>query len=414
MGESGKKAETTSTHLLEDVRHIHHNLQFCGEPRNAILSVSDTLLTYILSLLKNNPIHAPRVTIDKWSELLSILGPHWVLPLLYRHVGRLPDDFSPPKTIIDRMRTIFHWSRIRCFHMERQLGEIVAAFNDEGVRVLVLKGPALGRRVYPDPALRPSRDLDLLVMPDDMVKSREILEDLGYRCEARLFDAEDNLYVDEAFSHIDNPRHYRGIELHWRLHKYLGIRQEVRTEELFQRAIKIETDTFAFEALDPVDAFIHTAINNAYGHDDCMRLIWAHDVKMLASKLVVPHDWELLQKRCVQWRARLAVELSIGMARSWMDLSLPDGFDRFTQWPQPTETEADGWARLISRKHRLLSTIKLRMPLSSGPMEKTRLLARLVFPIRDKVCSDFPPPHKLLFPLSYVRRWWDWVEKMRP
>ncbi|MCP4575687.1 MAG: nucleotidyltransferase family protein [Deltaproteobacteria bacterium] len=413
MGESSQKTETISTRLLEDVRHLHPKLQFCGEPKNAILNVSDALLTYVLSLLKNDPIPAPRVTLEKWSELLSILDPHWVLPLLFRHAGKLPDDFGPPKTILDRMRTSFRWSRTRCFRIEKQLGEIVAAFNDEHVRVLVLKGPALGRRVYPDPALRPASDLDLLVRPDDMVQSRTILEDLGYKCIARLFDAEEILYIDETFLHIDNPRNYRAIELHWRLHKYLGITQEVRTEELFRRAIKIETDAFAFEVLDPVDAFIHTAINNAYSHDDCMRLIWAYDVKMLASKLVVPHDWELLQKRCVRWRARRAVELSISMARSWLDLNVPNGFDRFTQWPQPSEIEADGWARLISRKHRLLSTITLRMPPSSGLMEKVRLLARLVFPLRDKVCSDFPPPHDLLFPLSYVRRWWDWVLKRR-
>lgn len=408
-----KIQKTTSTRLLDEVRHLHPNLKFCGEPRNAILSVSNDLLSYVLSLLKDDPIHAPRESIAEWSELLSILRSHWILPLLYWYVGRLPDEFRPPKPIVDRMRTAFQWSRTRCFHLERQLREIMAAFNDEGVSILVLKGPALGGTVYPDPALRPASDLDLLVLPDQMVRSRAILENLGYKCEAKLFDAEETLYKNEKFVHLDNSRNYRATELHWQLHTFLGIRQEAQTEELFDRAIKVESSSLTFEALNPIDALIHTAINNAYGHDDAMRLIWIYDIKMLALRLAAPDDWKLLQERCVAWRARLAVELSFEMAKAWLGLQLPRGFADFSKWPQPTDIEVDGWSRVISRHHRLLSMIRLRMPPCSGAMEKARLFARLVFPLRDKVCRDFPPPHDLLFPLSYVRRWLHWVKKLR-
>ena len=413
MKKSYTEPQSAATSLLNDIRHLHPNLQFCGDPPNAILSVSNPLLNYVLSLLKDDPIHAPRVSMEEWSELFFILRSHWVSSLLYWHLGRLRDEFRPPESIVDRMRASFQWSRTRCFHMEKQLREIVAAFNDEGVRILVLKGPALGRTAYSDPALRPSSDLDLLVRPDDMVQSCAILEDLGYKCEARLFDADETLYKDEKFVHLDNPRNYRAIELHWQLHTFLGISQEARTEELFHRAIKVETDSFSFEALDPVDSLIHTAINNAFGHDNGMRLIWIYDIKILALKLAVPDDWELLQKRCVEWRARLAVELSIEMARAWLGLRLPQGFDDFTKWPQPTDSEVNGWSKLISRHHRFLDLLSLRIPPSSGVVEKARLFIRLVFPPRDKVCRDFPPPHDLLFPLSYVLRWLHWVKKLR-
>lgn len=414
MEKTHTQPQTTATRLLDEVRHLHPNLQFCGEPRNAILSVSDDLLSYVLSLLKDDDaIHMPQVSITEWKELLHILKAHWILPLLYWKAGRLPDEFRPPTTILDSMRVAFQWSRIRCFHMENQLQKIVAAFNDEGIRILVLKGPALGRMVYPDPALRPASDLDLLILPDQMVRSRAILEDMGYKCDARLFDAEKTLYKDEKFVYLDNPRDYRAIDLHWQLHTFLGIRQKAQTEELFDRAIKVESSSLTFEALNPIDALIHTAINNAFGHDDAMRLIWIYDIKMLALRLAVPDDWQLLQKRCVAWRARRAVEFSIKMAQAWLGLSLPWGFADFSAWPQPTDIEVDGWSKIISRHHRLLSMIRLRMPLCSGALERVRFFARLVFPLRDKVCRDFPPSHDFLFPVSYIRRWWHWVEKLR-
>ena len=408
-----EEPSTATINLLDKVRHIHPNLQFCGEPRNAILNISDELLHYILALIKGVPLSAPKVSANEWEELFHILRSHWVLPLLYWQVRRLSGEFLPPKPFLKNLRASFQRSRMRCFDMEKQLREIVGAFNDEGVRVLVLKGPAYGRTIYDDPVLRPASDLDLLVKPDDMEQSRAILEGLGYRCKARIFDAEkETLYKDEKLVHRGNPRHYRAIELHWRLHNFLGISQEAQTEELFRRAIKVETDSLSFEVLDSVDAFIHTAINNAYGHDDAMRLIWAYDIKMLALSLAVPSDWEKLQKRSVAWSARLAVELSIEMARAWLDLQLPKGFNDFSKWPKPTDSEVDGWRKLISRNNRFLTLLSLRMPPSSGAVEKARLFARLVFPLRDKVCMDYPPPHPLLFPLSYVYRWWHWVKKL--
>ncbi len=120
------------THPLNNALHLLPNLKFCGEPRNAILAVSDDLLNYVLSILKQDPIVSPQVSMTKWSNLLSILNSQWILPLLYWHVANLPDEFRPPGPVLDRMRTSFQWSRSRCFQLEKQLEDILSAFTDEG------------------------------------------------------------------------------------------------------------------------------------------------------------------------------------------------------------------------------------------------------------------------------------------
>jgi len=413
MEKQQKKGVTTSDRLLAEIRHLHPGLSFCGEPKNEILKVSDGLLNYVLSLLRNDPIQPPQVSMAQWRELLHILKSHWIIPLLYWHAGRLPDEFRPPVPVLDQMRAAFQWSRVRCLHMERQLREIATAFKAEGVRVLVLKGPAYGRTVYPDPALRPGSDLDLLVLPVHMRRSEAILGALGYQCEAGLFDVSEALYKEEEFVHVENPRDYLTIELHWRLHKLMGIRQDAGPEDLFFRAKTVASPSLAFEALDPVDALIHTAINNAFGHDEGMRLIWVYDVAVLSGSLTLPDQWKLLQERCVAWRARLAVELSLTMAREWLGLSLPPGFQDFSTWPRPTEIEAEAWEKVVHRHRDLPTLFKLRLPPCSGPVEKARLLFRLFFPPLDKVRKDFPNRKGFLVPLSYARRWWHWVEKLR-
>ena len=399
--------------LMEKSRRLHPLIQFCGDPPDAIFDLPEDLLRYILSILRNDPIAPPEISIGQWSQLLSVLAPHGIIPLLYQLLKKLPKQKRVPPEIMDKLRYAFLMHTGRALREEKQMQEIVAAFGRAHVRIIALKGFALARMVYPGPGTRPGSDLDLLVAPDQMARARAIFEDIGYDGGAELFDAESGLYKDEYFVHKQKQQFYKKIELHWRLHSFLGISQEAEIRELFDRAVTVKSDNVTFEALDIVDAIIHRAINNAFGHDEHMRLIWLYDMVLLAKKLDGPAGWHRLRQRCVEWRARLAVELSFEMARSWLGFELPTGFDDFATWPCPTKIERIGWARLISRHHNPFTTLKLRMPPASGFMERARFFARLVFPLRDKVCHDFPPPNERLFFVSYALRWLYWVRKLQ-
>jgi hypothetical protein len=164
------------------MQDIHPGLRLSGPCGKSLLDVSEDLLVYVGSVLKNESPLAPAAAIDQWLALLDVLKSHWIIPLLYRQIGCLPKVLQPPESAIDEMRKTFLLSRVRTLHMAKQLREIIDAFQDKDVRVLVLRGPGLAWSVYPDPALRPSCDLDLLVLPEHAVQARGILESLGYKC----------------------------------------------------------------------------------------------------------------------------------------------------------------------------------------------------------------------------------------
>ncbi|HEA70060.1 MAG TPA: hypothetical protein ENI07_25095 [Desulfobacterales bacterium] len=395
---------------LHEIYQLYPNLKFCGEPRNAILGISDDLLNYVLSILKADPILTPGVPITKWSELLSILNSHWILPLLYWHVARLPDEFRPPGPVLDRMRKAFQWSRSRCFQLETQLEEILSAFTDKGIRVLVMKGPAIGKMVYPDPALRPASDLDLLVLPDQVTRSRTILGDLGYQCLGKRFEVSRDFYNDEIFVNQKNQKHNRQVELHWDLHRFSGIERDGGVADLVDRAAEVNAELFAFEALDPIDALIHRAVSNAFDKGTHMRMIWVYDVKLLAEHLATPDDWRALQERSVAWRARLAVEHSLNMAQAWAGLELPDGFEEFSTWPEPTETEVKAWSKITEKQPGLSGLLGLHMDNASSRLDKIRYYFHLLFPSPNYIRSSYPPAKEWLLPISYVRRWWRWIK----
>jgi len=98
---------------------------------------------------------------------------------------------------MEKMDYAFLMQTVRAVREERQVRDIVAAFEEEGVRILALKGFALARMVYPDPATRPGADLDLLALPEQMPLARTILENIGYDCAVKMFDTQEKLYKDE-------------------------------------------------------------------------------------------------------------------------------------------------------------------------------------------------------------------------
>ena len=58
--------------------------------------------------------------------------------------------------------------------------EVLEAMAGARIRAILLKGPATAR-LYRDPALRPSQDVDLLVEPSQAGAAAQVLESLGFR-----------------------------------------------------------------------------------------------------------------------------------------------------------------------------------------------------------------------------------------
>jgi hypothetical protein len=393
---------------------IHPNMKLCGTTERSLHDLSDELLTYVKSVLQDESPLAPAASLDEWSKLLVFLRANWMIPFFYRRIGSLSQEFRPPEPITDEMRQDFLVSVVRSIHMERQLQEIIETFRERDVRVLVLRGPALAFSLYADPAMRTSSDLDLLVMPKNVVQARGILESLGYTCMAKRFEVARDFFREECFIHQENPGNKFPVDLHWihwELHPFFKGSDEVDIEDLFQRAWKIETPTLTFETLHPVDYLIHSPIHLVMIHKNEMRLSWIYDTALLAQHLEVPEDWEILQERCVAWKARLPLEHCLTLAQVWAGLELPEGFDDFSTWPQPTEDESAVWADAM---HHHWVTILLKRSLANPTLLLKRIpsLLSLLFPPPDIVRLCYPTSSNWLLPVSYVRRWFRWIDDL--
>lgn len=382
-------------------------IRFCGDSATRRFDTGPEA-AYLAGILRGTPNACPSATPTRWFQALDLLSAHWIKPLLYWHIRRLPPESAPPEAVVHHLKHAFQVSVGACLQMERQLGEILETFRGHGLPMMVLKGPALARTVYPHPATRPSSDLDLLVRPDHVRTARKLLVGLGYRCLAKRFDLARDFYKDEIFLKNHGTKDHRQVELHWALHKFGGV-TSIDVEPYFEHAMEVSSPPLAFLSMDTVDALIHRAMNNSYYKSREMRFIWLADTLYLCREIDRLSQWHELQHRSVRYHARLAVEWNLRETKQRLGLEIPAEYADFLSWPSASTRELSAWPRLLSKQGSLLNRIGLHLSADLPLPRLIRYLLHFLFPSPHHLRRPYGPSPDHTLPIIYFRRLLRWV-----
>ncbi|MBT7067033.1 MAG: nucleotidyltransferase family protein [Verrucomicrobia bacterium] len=116
---------------------------------------------------------------SEWDALPAMAEQHGIAPLLYTHLAAA--GIPVPATTMLALKGLALRHRSANAIRFAELQRILTALHAAQIPVLLLKGAALAHVVYPDPALRPMRDIDLLIHPDVAVEAQSTLASLGYK-----------------------------------------------------------------------------------------------------------------------------------------------------------------------------------------------------------------------------------------
>lgn len=122
-------------------------------------------------------VHAAE-QVTTWDALPTQAQMHGLAPLAYRHLRAA--NVTLPRTVQRDLNALAIQSRLASQTNLKVLGEIVREYQAAGIRVLMLKGAALNYLLYPEPGLRPMRDLDLLVSRADLERAQLLLGEMGF------------------------------------------------------------------------------------------------------------------------------------------------------------------------------------------------------------------------------------------
>lgn len=114
-----------------------------------------------------------------WKSVIFLAQQHKVIFQVYNALKHgYPAE--PPRDVMLQLKKDAAVYSIHTKLISDAMFEIIPALRQKGIRVMVLKGPALSLLLYNKPDERQYRDLDLYIERDDFIRSIPIIKSLGY------------------------------------------------------------------------------------------------------------------------------------------------------------------------------------------------------------------------------------------
>ncbi len=308
-------------------------------PRDAITSPSQTL------------------KLEAWTALLGRAREQGVTSLLYSALE--VQNLAVPSTILETLQEQHRRSVLATASIYYELASLLETFNRLSIPIVVMKGAALAKWLYPDSALRPFGDLDLLLYPDDIPRAADVLRAQNYVSGKELAAGfRDSYYSEMAFTRTIPPR--IGVDVHWNLFVPLYYRRAMDLDWFWQR-----TEFFAFHSLglnqralvfNPTAQLVHLAVHASLNHQHAPRLIWLYDLALLLYR----------KQTEIDFAAAAAYAHASQLARSI--------FDILTQMQETWHTRLASEQLELFRPHAMGLRQRIAFALTAAPRNEARVL----------------------------------------
>lgn len=254
------------------------------------LSIEQQILFAVCSIAGSDRRREAEALLEEpfsWELLVQLSDRHRMLPFLYKNLKADFGRIAIPSVLKDKYLV----QTQQTLKMAAESVRISTLLTNHGIQNIILKGPFLGQQLYGDLALRPSRDIDILVLSSSIEEFHTIFSSVGYR----LINADFELSPKQKayyFKH-KNQLAYRHpetgviVELHWRLFSQKSL-FPVSIDKVFAEREEVVVAGKTISVLSKEHSFeflcLHGAIHQWF------RLRWLRDI----SQLVESRDFNLM------------------------------------------------------------------------------------------------------------------------
>ena len=247
------------------------------------LGVEQRLLLSVCSLEGSDGRHEAKELIEKpfsWAQLVALSERHRMLPLLYKNLKGDFEGFSIPPSFKEK----YSIQTQQTLRLATEAVRISSILNNERIPNIVLKGPLMGQQLYGDLAIRPSRDIDIMVTPDNMAACHRVFLREGYKLiypDFELSPRQWNYYQRHknqiAYRHLQSGTM---VELHWRIFSQESL-FPVTLDQIFAERDELIIAGKSISLLSKAHCFeflcLHGAIHQWF------RLRWLRDISQLVN-----------------------------------------------------------------------------------------------------------------------------------
>lgn len=257
------------------------------------------LLLDLLSSVRNvEQDKIDQLSPENWRMMLLMARQHRLLPMLHwqikTHHSELIIDYEFAQACLNSYKK----STLRSLSTQRELVLLSRILAELKIAHIFLKGSYLAYFVYPQPGLRPLRDIDVLIPYEKIVAAFNGLLEEGFTRFNKFMsqgNPEAALEVSHHLPIIFSPSGNIGVELHPRLfhpEKFSDNKSDLALDPRFwARSIKKDLVGQSISFTSPTDLLLHLIVHAVYDHQFNNGPLILSDISFLLDSHEI--DWSL-------------------------------------------------------------------------------------------------------------------------
>jgi hypothetical protein len=296
---------------------------------------ADALRLLLLDLISDardvSPERVASLDADSWRTLLDTARQHRLGGLLHWQLERRHAALAIPEAVREEAREAWRNAIRRMLGLQYELTKLSTLLANAEIRSIALKGAFLAYHAYPDAALRPMRDLDILVPEDRLVDAWNVLVAAGARPLSQD-GVTDDFRLDHALRagkhHLPalvTPSGFSKMELHRGVQSAASAMEFDRNALLLDgiwthaTTLPIATAQIGFPA--PTDMLLHLIMHAAYDHLLNNGPLVLSDIAFLLRRHAI--DWTRFWHATEALQAMRGAVLLLDLASAyWRDLPI--------------------------------------------------------------------------------------------
>ncbi len=336
----------------------------------------------------------------QWRAQYSNAQQHGLLGLWFSAI-QADRALNMPDDIRDAFLTALRNATLAYAVAFRELDALVEIFEREKIPVVLLKGAALSKTLYPNPVQRPFGDLDLLIQKQDAPRVRALLLARGMQENSELVSGFRQAHYGEMGFYATNSA-MPAIDVHWDLVAPAYYRRHMDMDWFWKQTEWQRIGEHNLSVFNPTAQLLHLGAHVGLHHQDHLRLIWLYDIALLLTQRGADIDWRAADAFAHAARLARPLRFVLEQTRAWWNLTLPPETENLFRAPAFDIQERVAYA--LTTAQFTEARILMDVLYLSGARAKWEFARGYLFPDAAYMRTRYDIPNDAALSFYYARR----------
>jgi len=335
-----------------------------------------------------------------WTKVMSDGARLGMTPLLYRHLSKEENCRYVPSDVMVALKKGYLLQTTINMRIYGAIRKILKALNENNIPVILLKGSFLSTHLYPDMALRPMCDIDILCRPEDSRRVRNLISGLEFCGQSAI------PYQSALHEHVMAPRqhHQQALSdsvIRVEIHSHIFTKGAFASESVWKKSRECAIGEVGFRCLCPEHQLLHLCAHlYAHMNKGSVVLYWFCDI----------HETIRRHGQAIDWNGMFDTAKELGIAKSVQSvlLLMKHHWQSSISIPDDNGLMPDLFELLIGRRakrmaiHGYCQNIAMAKEIKSW-QKRFLFLWGFLFPSKAHMSTRYKPRNSLDLVLLYVR-----------